>query len=98
MFKPLSPQFVESSVLLKAELIIRCHRVFRTTPTQRASRHLLTLMRAHHVQEKTFGGLTTTTGSQLLRIVQASECDEAFAPTRQHRLQLGTRLDRTWKG
>ena len=55
-------------------------------------------MLAHHLQEKTFGGLPTTTRSQLLRIAQASERDEAVAPSRQYRLKLGTRLVRTWKG
>ncbi len=98
MSEPISPQLAELSLLSKAELIARFRRVFRTTPTQRASRHLLALMLAHHLQEKTFGGLSTTTRRQLLRIVQASERDEPIAPSRQNRLKLGTRLIRTWKG
>ena len=98
MSKPISSLLAELSLLSKAELIARFHRVFRTTPTHRASRHLLALMLAHHLQENIFGGLSTTTRSQLLRIAQASERDEAVAPSRRTRVKLGTRLVRTWKG
>src|SRR4051812_6031477 len=70
---------------------------FGAPPAFRASRDLLALILAYHLQEKTEGGLSQASRRRLRALAEKLNKGKSSAPSRPS-LRAGTRLIREWRG
>ena len=84
--------------LPKPELVLRFRRIFGKTPSLRASRDLLTLAIAYHLQDQVEGGLGDQARRRLNRHGSHPVVGGKTPRVSPVRFKPGTRLVRVWQG
>jgi hypothetical protein len=80
------------------ELRVRYRELFRTEPPKAFGPDLLRRCIAHRIQERAYGGLSTSTRRLLNQLVKAAMAKPNGRLELPRRIKPGSELVRTWKG
>jgi hypothetical protein len=86
------------AVMPIAQLRVRYREVIRTDPPKAFGPDLLRRSIAHRVQEKAYGGLSSSTRRLLDQLVKAAMAKSNGRLELPRRIKPGSELVRTWKG
>lgn len=82
----------------KAQLLDLWQELYGKTPLPKIRRELMVPFLAYRMQEREYGGLKTSTRSELRRIARALEKKPSAELRVRTRIKPGTRLGRQWRG
>lgn len=92
-------QIAQLPILSRPQLLELWQKVYREPAPQGLRREILIPFLAYRIQEVAYGGLTSTTRSELRRMARGLEKSSySAAPTVRMKLRPGTRLIREWRG